>query len=444
MRKVRKLPNDPGATGWNRILSPQINHPELETPQSCESLIIGAGFAGLAAARRIQQLNPNGKIIIIEARRIAQGPAGRNTGFMIDLPHDLASGDYAGNQQHDLNQIKFNRAGITFAAKAAEEYDMPPEAFIKSGKINAAASARGLQQNRNYASHLDALNEAHEFLDQQEMKSLTGSDYYRGGLYTPGTAMIQPALFVRSIAQGLSKHISIYENSPIVSLEKKDSAWHAETPRARINAKSVILTVNGHLESFGFFQRRLMHVFTYASMTRDLSADEIRTLGGEPQWACTPADPMGTTVRRITGTGGARIIIRNRFTYDPGMEISNKRIENVSRVHQRAFKNRFPSLNSVNMEYQWAGHLCLSRNNVPAFGELETGLFAACCQNGLGVAKGTSLGKLVAELACGHQSDLLTNVLQLKDPSKLPPEPFTWIGANAVMRWGEFRAGTEL
>jgi glycine/D-amino acid oxidase-like deaminating enzyme len=442
--KVRKQPKDPGATGWNRILPLQINYPELETPQSCDSLIIGAGFAGLAAARRILQLNPGGKIIIVEARRVAQGPTGRNTGFMIDLPHDLASGDYGGDTQHDLNQIKFNRAGITFAAEAAEEYAMSSEAFAKSGKINAAASARGLQQNRDYASHLNALNETHEFLDQQQMKSLTGSDYYRGGLYTPGTAMIQPALFVRSIAQGLSKHVPIYENSPIISLEKQGDAWQANTARASICTNNVILAVNGHLESFGFFKRRLMHVFTYASMTRALSANEICTLGGEPQWACTPADPMGTTVRRITGTGGARIVIRNRFTYDPGMEISAKRVENVSRAHQRAFKNRFPSLHGVNMEYQWGGRLCLSRNNVPAFGELETGLFAACCQNGLGVAKGTASGKLAAELAYGHQSDLLTNLLQQEKPRKLPPEPLTWVGANAVMRWGEFRAGTEL
>ncbi len=421
-----------------------MNYPELETPQACDTLIIGAGFAGLAAARRIQQLKPGSKTIIVEARRVAQGPAGRNTGFMIDLPHDLASNDYGGDKQHDLNQIKFNRAGINFAAEAAEEYGMSPEAFIKSGKINAAASARGMQQNNDYATHLDALNEEHEFLDQQEMRLLTGSGYYRGGLYTPGTAMIQPALFVRNMTRGISKHALVYENSPIISLEKQGDTWQACTPKARVSANIVIIAVNGHLESFGFFKRRLMHIFTYASMTRALSSDEIQTLGGEPQWAFTPADPMGTTVRRITGTGGARIIIRNRFTYDPGMEVSDKRIENISREHQRAFNKRFPSLDRVHMEYRWGGRLCLSRNNVSAFGELETGLFAACCQNGLGVAKGTASGKLVAELIYNHQSGVLADVLQQEKPGKLPLEPFAWFGANAVMRWGEFRAGAEL
>ncbi len=442
--KIRKQPKDPGATGWNRILPPQINYPELETSQCCDNLVIGAGFAGLAAARRIQQLNPDGKTIIVEARRVAQGPAGRNTGFMIDLPHDLASNNYAGDQQQDLNQIKFNRAGITFAAEAAEEYAMSSEAYIRSGKINAAASTRGLKHNCDYAAHLEALNEPHDFLDHQEMKSLTGSSYYKGGLYTPGTAMIQPALFIRNLAEGISRYSSIYENSPITSLAKQNDTWQASTPKATISANTVILAVNGHLESFGFFKRHLMHVFTYASMTRALSTDEVRALGGEPQWAFTPAHPMGTTVRRISGSGGNRIIIRNRFTYDPGMEVSDRRIKMVSRDHQRAFTKRFPSLKKVNMEYQWGGRLCLSRNNVPAFGKLEPGLYAACCQNGLGVAKGTASGKLVAELACVHQSDLLTTMLQQERQGKLPPEPLTWIGANAVMRWGEFRAGEEL
>ncbi len=445
--KVKKLPKDPGDTGWNGILSPQRYYPELDTSQTCDNLIIGAGFAGLAAARRISQLGPFDKTIIVEAKRIAQGPAGRNTGFMIDLPHDLASDDYRGETQRDLNHIKFNRAGISFAIEAAKEYGMSGEAFAMSGKINAAASGKGIQNNKDYAAHLKAMNEAHNFLDEKEMQAITGSTYYRGGLYTPGAAMIQPAMFVRDLAAGLAENLanklSIYENSAIISLEKQGNSWQAKTAKASISAKNVFLAVNGHLESFGFYQRRLMHVFTYASMTRALSAKEMRTLSGKQRWACLPAHPMGTTVRRITGIGGSRIIIRNRFTYDPGMEVSEKRIENVAHSHRRAFDARFPLLKNVEMQYQWGGRLCLSKNSVAAFGELEPGLFSACCQNGLGVAKGTASGMYAAELAYRHQSDLLSYLLAEEKPGKLPPEPFAWLGANAYMRWSEFRAGTE-
>ena len=187
-----------------------------------------------------------------------------------------------------------------------------------------------------------------------------------------------------------------------------------------------------------------MHVFTYASMTRALSEEEQQKLGGASVWGLTPADPLGTTVRKVNGVGGARLVIRNRFTLDPSMVVSEGRIASVGRDHDRAFVARFPMLDSVGMEYRWGGRLCLSRNNVPAFGEQAQGLYAACCQNGLGTAKGTLHGILAAELASGHQSEMLSQVMAQDAPVQLPPKPFTWLGANAVMRWGEFRAGAEM
>lgn len=101
-------------------------------------------------------------------------------------------------------------------------------------------------------------------------------------------------------------------------------------------------------------------------------------------------------------------------------------------------------LAGVEMDYRWGGLLCLSWNSVPAFGEIEPGLFSACCQNGLGTAMGTLSGKLVAELIAGIPSQSLLNMQSHPDPRKLPPEPFLSLGANATMRWGEAKAGREL
>ena len=39
-------------------------------------------------------------------------------------------------------------------------------------------------------------------------------------------------------------------------------------------------------------------------MTRVLSKKECNRLGGFSKWNITSADPLGTTVRRITGLGG--------------------------------------------------------------------------------------------------------------------------------------------
>lgn len=447
-RAARRLPRDPGASGWNALLPAPAPARVLDEPRSADWLIIGGGFAGLAAARRLSQLRGGDRVALLEATRIGAGPAGRNSGFMIDLPHELNSSDYAGAEaEADARATAMNRAAIAFAREAAEEYGLPAEAIDPCGKINGAASAQGLAHNASYARHLAAMGENCQLLDAAEMRARTGTEYYFGGLFTPGAAILQPAMFVRGVADGLARTIDIYEDSPVTALSRVGNGrglWRAETPGGSITAPKVILAVNGHVESFGFFERRLMHVILYASMSRALSDAEARRLGGERKWGITPCDPMGSTVRRISGTGGDRIVIRNRVTYDPSMEASGARIAAMARWHERAFAARFPMLDGVTMEHRWGGRLCLSRNSAPAFGEVDEGVVAACCQNGLGAAKGTFSGMMAAELSAQGDSPLLADMLAQPGPSRLPPEPFASLGASAYLRWKEHRAGREL
>src|SRR3546814_4859428 len=82
------------------------------------------------------------------------------------------------------------------------------------------------------------------------------------------------------------------------------------------------------------------------------------------------------------------------------------------------------------MEFSWAGALCLSRHHVPAFGEVEPGLYAACCENGLGTVKSTLAGMMAAELATNTSSDHLRQYQQQPAPGRLPPEPLTWLGRS--------------
>ena len=442
--KVTRFPHDPGPAGWNALLPAPPPARVLDEAITADWLVIGAGFAGLSAAYRLSQLRPMDRIVLLEAVRIGEGPAGRNSGFMIDLPHDLASDQYSGALARDQAQTADNRIGIDLAREMAEAYGLSAEAFEQSGKVSGAASARGAAHIADYARHLRAMGEPFEVLDAQDMREMTGGTYYRGGLFTPKAAMIQPALYVREIADGLRQRgVEIFENSPVEEFVRQGSDWVAKSPRGQVTAPQVILAVNGHLESFGHMAGRLMHVFTYASMTRALSADERAQMGGRAIWGLTSADPMGTTVRRINGAFGARIVVRNRFTYDPKMRVGRNRIERVALDHDRAFAARFPMLSGVAMEYRWGGRLCLSRNNVQVIRGLDDGLWSACVQNGLGTAKGTFAGKMAAEAAVGVTSDALERALGEDMPAKLPPKSLTALGAGLRLRWGEWRAGSE-
>lgn len=437
---VKRLPAESGTSGWEAISRRNFPVRTLDGDVAADWLVIGAGFAGLSAVRRLSQLRPGDRIVLLEAGEIAKGTAGRNSGYMIDVPHNLTSGEYsAADEAATKVEIAQNRFAISFAAAAAAEYGLSARTFDPSGKINAAASERGMKLNANYGRSLAGIGEEHRFLDAGEMLEITGSSYYRGGLYTPGAVMIQPADYIRGLAAGLASKADIFEHSPVLKLERHGGAWKAVSRRGSVTAPKVILGVNGHVEDFGHFRGRLMHIFTYASMTAPFTAKST----GKDKWALLPADPMGATVRKITTDGSSRIVIRTRFTYDWAVQVGEKRLAGIAAEQRASLDARFPELRDVPFEHVWAGRLCLSRNHVPAFGEIEEGLYSACCENGLGTVKSTLAGVMAADLATGTRSAMLDEFSDQPQPAKLPPEPLAWLGVNSVIRLQELRAGRE-
>lgn len=444
--RARRIPVFNGPAGWAAILPAAGSRAGLRGNAGCDIAILGGGFAGLSAARRLKQIDPALDIVILDAARIGEGGTGRNSGFMIDLPHELTSSDYAGaGDSQDRKLTRLNRQAIAFAAQAVDDYDIPPGYFQRSGKINGAASRSGMAANESYAAHLASLGEAHELLDGAAMREMTGSGYYLGGLFTPGTAMLQPAGYVQGFSAGLERSgVRIFENSPVLSIESNAQGWRLACEHGSVQAQRLVMANNGHLESFGFKRGRLMHIMLNACMSDELPPEALAALGGGECWGVTPSDPMGCTVRRIgPAQGGNRIVIRQGAYYRPEMQTSAADLARATHSMRRKFDARFPMLKDVPFSHCWSGHLCLSQNSVSVMRELEPGLYAACVQNGLGTARGTLTGIGAAELACGQRSDITDFFTAGTEPSRLPPHPFDTIGANTYLRWKEWRSRLE-
>lgn len=438
---AKRLPSHLGPAAWAEILADARPPQPLGDDCTADIVVIGGGFAGLSAARRLHQLDPSLQIVVLEAGRLADGAAGRNSGFMIDLPHELASDDYAGAGD-DRTLIALNRQAIDFAAQAVEDYSIEPDYFDRAGKVNGAASEAAHAHNLSYARHLGSLGEGSEMLDGAAMEELTGSKHYVSGLYTPGTVMLQPAGYIRGLGAGLVRDgVRVCENTPVTGFGKEGAGWKVHTQCGTVTTAKVILANNGHLESFGVARGRLMQLFLFASMTPELDTDALTKLGGAPRWGITPSDPMGTTMRRIdSGQGGNRIVTRTCALLKQDMQPRQTHLDRAARVMRHKFDQRFPQLAGLKMEYTWAGHLCLSLNSVAVTGEIDQGIYSACVQNGLGTARGTLTGVCAAETALGVTSDITRHFAGEAQPKRLPPQPFAEIGANVVLRYKEWRA----
>ncbi|HRO12136.1 FAD-binding oxidoreductase [Amaricoccus sp.] len=256
----------------------------------------------------------------------------------------------------------------------------------------------------------------------------------------PGTVIVQPAAYVRALADSLTPPVRLFEKTPAVSFERKGTGWLVRTPKGSVGSPRIILANNGYAERFGFFRGRLLHVYTYASMTEPFAPFR---LGGQRSWAATPASPMGTTLRRVEGRDGDRLLVRSRYTYNPALQVGEGTLRRAGAVHDRKFAHRFPSLAGTRMQYRWGGAMALTWNSVPAFGEVEPGILAAVACNGLGASNATAAGLAAAETLAGVESELTRIYRACPSPQALPPQPLTLIGARATLAFREWKAGVE-
>ena len=75
--------NDNGCS-WINDLDKRSKLKVLEKHKECDWLLIGAGYTGLSAARKLGELFPLKKIIIVDAQLAGEGASGRNSGYLVD------------------------------------------------------------------------------------------------------------------------------------------------------------------------------------------------------------------------------------------------------------------------------------------------------------------------------------------------------------------------
>ena len=135
---------------------------------------------------------------------------------------------------------------------------------------------------------------------------------------------------------------------------------------------------------------------------------------------------------RLTADG--RICLRNTAEYLGAHLLNDQQQHKRQSTHREAFERRFPQLQHVPFEFAWSGVEGISRNGTNFFGQQKKNVFLAGGYNGSGVTRGTAFGTALAEYATGGQSELITDCLNSKSATWLPPRPFLDIGAAYTVR----------
>ncbi len=432
----------PVQSGWIAQAGSYRAFPSVTGSAVTDWMVIGGGFTGLSAARELAARRPGDRIMLIDAKRIAQGAAARNSGFNVgyDLPHftrEHASAhlpDYLARTRIDIAGAEENERLI---ATLGIECDYRPTGFYYAVHDPARfAEAEALAKVL-----LDVGAEAH-VIDSDAASARFGTDFYRRAIFVGGggNGTLQPAKFAKGLVDTMPTPVELFENTPALGLAPlQGGGADVTTPGGSIRARNVIIALNGLTPRFGYKRFRMLPLSLTASLTRPLTETEDERIGRPEPWAVLCPIKGGTTMRLLPDR---RILVRATVEYGrDGVDEAGVAARRKS--HIASLQRRFPWMGESDIDWSWAGTMGGSRGYRFIFDKPSPGVFLTACCNGNGIARLSMLGRLLVHYATGDQNELLSTALSLAEPDLLPPDPFLRMGVAARFMLDRWKVASE-
>lgn len=211
MKTIDLLPRDDNTNGWSKLAGPRTANASLSGEVRADWVVVGAGFAGLGAAHRLALNQSNDEVVLIEAHEVGEGASGRNSGFAIDLPHNVGSSleELEGSQKF----MRLARAAIEHLETQVQTHGFECD-WKQSGKYHAAVSDKGTREVLEpFAQEMEALDEPYEWVSKDELGNRLGTPHFNAAVYTPGCILMNPAALTRGLAASLPENVTLYEHS---------------------------------------------------------------------------------------------------------------------------------------------------------------------------------------------------------------------------------------
>jgi glycine/D-amino acid oxidase-like deaminating enzyme len=433
-----EVTNDNGCS-WIKDLIPRTNIKTLKSNDDCEWLIIGAGYTGLSAARKLGQLYPNQKIILVDSQLAGEGASSRNSGYLVDT---TLNDGFTSNKELDNYKKKTDiyDLGIQVVKKFINEHQVDCD-WNECGKYFASSKIEDDKILRNFSDTLSKLDFKHDLLSNTELFKRLGTNFYNVALHTKGGILLHPGKLVRAMIDVLPKNVCLYENSSLLNWDKNQDIINCNFKNGKIKTKKIIFATNGFLKSLGIKSNYNFPITLTASMTRTLTEEEFKSIGEPKEWGVLPVRPMGATIRM---TKDRRILIRNTAEVHNPFKMSKFDLQKRSISQRIGIKKRFPQLPDDIIQSSWSGIVSRTRNSSQIFEKIDNNVFAAGCYNGSGIGVGTLFGEQIAIKASKDNTKEIETIEARNKPTWLPPQPFLNIGVKTRLIYERLRAKSDI
>lgn len=367
-----------------------------DVPARTRVAVIGAGYAGLAAAIELARLGI--EATVFDAGEPGRGASTRSGG--------LVAGGGA-SRIPLLARAPSAERGAALGAEADAAFDLLSDTVQRNaidcgwsptGRFTGAWSPRHLEAMRARAAnvHNDAGEAPLRIVEPDEQSAEIGSDFYHGGMVVRRAAHLQPALYYAGLKRLCEAGgATICARASLQALRQQGAAWSLTTARGPCEAGDVIIATNGYTgDVTPQFRRRVVPLRAYMVATEPLPADLARSL--------SPRNRSFTDSRRIV-TFFRLCSEQRRLIYGSRVKWRDISPTEMAPLLHHGMVQRYPLLADSRVTHAWTGNVALTLDEQPHLGRLAGLHFALGC-NGAGVATMTYLGRRIARRIAGDSA----------------------------------------
>ena len=372
----------------------EINQPALEGEYEADVCIIGGGYTGLSSA--LYLANEGVKVILVESNKIASGASGANGGQV--------SGGMRRDQFYLEKALGFDKAKVLWsigeeakyhAKGIIEKYQIKCD--YKKGIAHPNHKQKYCEESKQYVDHMINKYDYKDmvYLDDNEMREVTGSDTYFGGSYDEGEAHCHPLNYALGIAKAaLEAGAKIFENTAAIKYKIYNNYVRVKTQNGSIKADRVILACNGYLENLEKrLTSKILPMNNYIVATKPLYDETVNKIN--------PRDIAFADSRFVINY--FRLSDDKRLLFGGGENYSKELSKNIVPIVTKPLEKIYPFLKGIKIDYAWGGKLAITMNRLPFFTTLhDDKVISAQGYSGQGVALASYSGKIVSEKITGN------------------------------------------
>ncbi len=428
-----------GLSLWfDQLDEPLTPRPPLAGDIDVDVAIVGAGFTGLWTAYYLQQLDPDLRIVLVEAEIAGFGASGRNGGWcsaLFPVPIDRLAAE--AGRDAAIAHYAAMRESVAEVGRVATADGIDAD-FALGGTVVVARSDAQLERARVEAQEAAEFGLDIRLLDAEAARARLDATGVLGATFTPDCAALQPAKLVRGLARAVeARGATVAERTHALAIEPH----LVRTDRGTVRATTVVRATEGYTAALAGGRRLLAPVYSLVIATEPLPDTVWDTIGLRERE--TFSDHRHLIVYGQRSADGRLVFGGRGAPYHLGSRIRPEydRVPRVFAALEQTVHELFPAVRGHTITHRWGGPLGIARDWHASVGlDRASGLAWAGGYVGDGVSTANLAGRTLADLITGRDSALTTLPWVGHRSRRWEPEPLRWVGANlglTAMTWAD-------